>query len=372
VVGYPTMFGVRKKSKVLMALSGGVDSSVALALLVQQGYRVTAAFMVNYDDKDGDALSTKGDACWVPEYRDALRVSAQLGVSLIKLDFREAYKRDVLERVYQEYEHGNTPNPDIWCNQYIKYGAWLDTVRVRGFDFLATGHYAVVRQKGFHSTLQYQLHIPRDTHKDQTYFLHRLNQKQLSHAMFPIGNYTKDEVRKMAVNMNLPTAHKEESMGICFVGEVPIKKFLKNKIHAIPGLVRTTSGEVVGKHEGVELYTIGQRHGFAQKGGERPWYVVAKDIKTHELIVGHDDDPRLYTDRIVLDDVHWISGEPPVDGLKCLLRVRHGQHPLSARVEVGKQGKTVVICDSPIRAVTPGQSAVIYQGTECLGGGVIR
>lgn len=366
------MFVVSKKPKILMALSGGVDSSVALALLVRQGYEVTAAFMVNYDDKSNDVVSTSDESCWVSEYRDALRVSARLGVSLIKLDFREVYQKQVLEHVYREYERGNTPNPDIWCNQYVKYGAWLDMARERNFDVLATGHYAIVKKKGFGSAIRYQLHIPRDMHKDQTYFLHRLNQKQLSHAMFPIGRYTKDEVRAMAIDMDLPTAHKEESMGICFVGEVPIKDFLKNKIQTSSGLVRTTSGDIIGTHEGLAVYTIGQRHGFAQKGGERPWYVVAKNMDTHELIVGHENDPRLYTVRIVLDDVHWISGNPPADGLKCFLRVRHGQTPVPARVEIDTQGEVAIVCDAPIRAVAPGQSAVIYRGTDCLGGGIIR
>lgn len=347
-------------------MSGGVDSSVAAAFLVKAGYDVTGAFMINYDTAD-EAITTDGESCWVPEYRDALRVAARLGIPLLKLDFKKEYKEKVLEYVYREYEAGRTPNPDVLCNSLIKYGAWLEVAKNKGFDILATGHYAQLKKTG----KKYHLLESVDTEKDQTYFLHQLNQEQLSHAMFPIGKYTKHQVRKLALKFNLPTATKEESMGICFVGEVSMKDFLSKRINGKKGKVRKSDGEIIGEHEGLSFYTIGQRHGFAQAGGERPLYVVGKDSSKNELIVGNEDDPMLFTTKIEVEQMNWILGEPVDSSFDCFVRFRHRQKLEKCSVHVSDPSKITITCDNPQRAVSPGQFAVLYKNGECLGGGVI-
>ncbi len=356
----------KRKTKILMAMSGGVDSSVAAALLVRQGYDVTGAFMINYDTMDS-AVTTDGESCWIPEYRDALRVAARLNIPLLKLDFKKEYKEKVLEYVYRKYEAGRTPNPDILCNSLIKYGAWLDVAKRKGFDILATGHYAQVAKKG----KKYHLIESVDSDKDQTYFLHQLNQNQLSHAMFPIGKYKKSEVRELAEKFDLPTANKEESMGICFVGEVSMKEFLSKRIEGKKGNVRKMDGEVIGEHEGLPFYTIGQRHGFAQSGGERPLYVVAKDREKNELIVGYDNDPALFTTKIEISEMNWISGEPMKSSFECLVRFRHRQKLEKCTVQVSNPRTITITCENPQRAISGGQFAVLYNNGECLGGGVI-
>jgi tRNA-specific 2-thiouridylase len=355
----------KRKEKILVAMSGGVDSSVAAALLVRAGYDVTGAFMVNYDAP----LSTSGmmESCWLPDYRDALRVAAHIGIPLLKLDFTAEYRKRVLAYLFREYRKGRTPNPDVLCNTFIKFGVWLDEAKRRGFDMLATGHYAQIQP----SAIGCQLLAAKDHNKDQTYFLHQLNQEQLSRVLFPIGDLRKSEVRTLARRFTLPTADKAESMGICFVGEVPMKDFLARHVAPKKGKVVTTAGEAVGEHDGLPLYTIGQRHGFAQAGGKEPLYVVGKDMRANTLIVGGEDDPRLYARHIVLDKMHWVSGQAPQFPIHCEVRFRHRQ-PLSACRVVNKGKRIVVECRTPQRAVTPGQFAVLYAAGECLGGGTIR
>ncbi len=351
------------KAKILIALSGGVDSAVAAALLVSKGFAVTAAYMVNYDGKNNF-----GESCWVPEYQDAVRVAAAIGIPILKFDFTKEYQTKVLDYMFMEYETGRTPNPDVLCNKYIKFGFWLNKAQELGFEYLATGHYARVSEKnGVFSLVQ-----AIDDNKDQTYFLHQLNQAQLSRTLFPVGEYTKPEVRELAQKFKLPVAQKEESMGICFVGEVPMKEFLQTRIKPSPGKIVMSDGTFVGKHDGLAFYTIGQRNlGVAAPStrGEdtRPLFVVAKNFETNELVVGFDSDPLLYKNEITVNDMHWISGQLPTLPLKCQVRLRHRQ-PLQD-CEIIKD--YLVVFEKKERAPTPGQFAVFYKEGECLGGGVI-
>ncbi|TAN33009.1 tRNA 2-thiouridine(34) synthase MnmA [Patescibacteria group bacterium] len=392
---------MKKKQKILVAMSGGVDSSVAAALLVKQGYNVSGAFMVNYDEKisphaRGGGEGGVGSRCWTGDYRDALRVAAKLGIKLLKLDFTRKYKRDVLDYMYSEYKAGRTPNPDVLCNKFIKFGAWLDKARALGFDKLATGHYAFLpplikgERKGGGV-----LHLlqSKDLNKDQTYFLNQLSQAQLRHVLFPIGEYAKPQVRALAKKFGLPTAEKEESMGICFIGEVPMKEFLMKKIKFKPGNIVLSlpftrgeppprrgpasrrwreRGKVVGQHDGLAFYTIGQRISLSfprlstGESSALPLFVVGKNIKKNELIVGDEKSDMLYSMEARVKDVNWISGNTPNFPLKCQVRLRHRQPLQRCTVSL-----PLVTFTHPQRAVTPGQFAVFYLKGECLGGGVI-
>ncbi|MBI2989631.1 MAG: tRNA 2-thiouridine(34) synthase MnmA [Candidatus Magasanikbacteria bacterium] len=353
-----------KNKKILVAMSGGVDSSVAAALLVERGYDVTGAFMVNFVEHDRYGLP-----CYTADYQDALRVAACLGIGLIKIDFTRQYRSLVLDQMFSEYRAGRTPNPDVLCNSFIKFGVWLEKVQELGFEQLATGHYANINEERKQDGDSiFRLMMAKDGDKDQTYFLHQLNQSQLSRAVFPIGRYNKQEVRELARQFQLPTAEKEESMGICFVGEVPMKEFLQKKIAKNPGdIVFCESGEVIGQHEGLAFYTIGQRHGFEQSGGGEPLFVLDKDFERNRLLVGREDNPLLFKKEICLKDIHWICGQEPEFPLHCEVRLRHRQDLQSVTLE----NNGILRFQQPQKAISPGQSAVFYHRGECLGGGFI-
>jgi len=371
-----------KNKKIIVAMSGGVDSSVVAALLVKKGYDVTGMFAVNYEGQD-----KFGNSCWRDDYEDALRVCAKLGIKLLRLNFVEEYQQKVLDYTFEEYNKGRTPNPDIMCNKFIKFDVWLKKIKELGYDKIATGHYAKLSIKN-------QLLQAKDQNKDQTYFLHQLSKEQLKDILFPLGGFTKKKVRKLAEKFDLATKDKEESMGICFVGEVSMREFLKDKVKAKKGKIVLSSGEVVGKHDGLAFYTIGQKikvdmscHPELVSGSQKPFFVVNKNIDKNEVIVGYEDNPLLYKKEIELENFHWIAGEEPNFPLKCKFRLRHRQelqkgilchselvacHPEVSKDPLKNQSQNYILKSSvPQRAVTPGQFAVIYKGKVCLGGGEI-
>lgn len=343
---------------VFVGLSGGVDSSVTALLLKEQGYRVVGAYMKNWSQ------DLPGFSCpWFEDYQDAKRVAVQLGIPFELLDFEKDYKKLVVDYMIDEYKAGRTPNPDIMCNQEIKFRLFLEAALNKGADLIATGHYA--------RTKDGRLFMAEDSSKDQTYFLYRASSEAFNKTLFPLGDYKKIEVRKLAEKAGLATANKKESMGICFVGKVGVKEFLSQYVETSPGPIVDSHGLTVGEHDGAIFYTIGQRHGL-NAGGGLPYYVSDKDMNTNTVFVTTKlDDEKLWVDTLNLNDVHWVKNEPKEsDELK--VRIRH-RGPLLAIKNIKKSSakKWVIQLKNSERAVAKGQSAVIYHGEECLGGGFI-
>ena len=343
---------------VYVGLSGGVDSSVAALLLKQQGYRVVGVFMKNW------TKAIAGAQCpWREDLADAQRVAVELDIPFKVFDFEREYKQLVVDYMLKEFSSGRTPNPDIICNQEIKFKLFLDASLQEGADLIATGHYAKVKDS--------RLYMAQDEIKDQTYFLYRVTAQALAKTLMPIGDYIKQDIRALAKEFNLPTAAKKDSVGICFVGQVGIRDFLREYIPDVaPGqVILKKSGEALGVHEGAIFYTIGQRHGLGIGGG-KPLYVVGKDMEKNEVYVSDDPgDMSLYADIITITQAHWI-GDPPQEGGKYQVRIRHTGKLTSCQIRKTGTGYLLTL-ERPERAITPGQSAVIYEGKLVMGGGVI-
>lgn len=344
---------------VYVGLSGGVDSSVSAALLKQQGYNVVGVYMKNWT-KD-----LPGMPCpWKEDFQDAKRVAVQLGIDFKVYDFEKQYRDKVVDYMLDGFKAGFTPNPDIMCNQEIKFKLFLATALEDGADFIATGHYA--------NTKDGRLFMAKDANKDQTYFLHRVKSEALQKTIFPLGSLTKPEVRQLAKKFKLVTADKKESMGICFVGKVGIKDFLKQYIQEKPGPIIDQEGREIGQHEGALFYTIGQRRGL-DVGGGLPYYVTGKDMDKNEVYVTTDlQDEKLWSSEIKLTSVHWINGAPDLQGPALMVRTRHRAKLVPVKLlNKSSNSQWIAKLGEDVRALTPGQSAVFYSGDECLGGGIV-
>lgn len=339
-------------TRVFVGMSGGVDSSLTAALLQEQGYQVTGVYMKNWTQ------DLPGMQCpWADDLADAKRVAVQLGIDLKVYDFEAEYRDKVVQYMIDAYQQGYTPNPDIMCNQEVKFKLFLEAALADGADYIATGHYATTKQG--------QLYRAVDENKDQTYFLYRVTERALQHTLLPLGGYTKPQVRAMATERGLYTAAKKDSQGICFVGKVGIREFLSQYVTTQPGpIIEQVSGRQLGMHDGAIFYTLGQRHGL-QLGGGLPYYVVGKDMARNEVYVSTDlNNQAMWRDKLELGALHWINGQPS-DGT-YQVRIRH-RAPLVPAELVG----TTLHVREPQRAAAPGQSAVIYHGQQCLGGGII-
>lgn len=339
-------------------MSGGVDSSVAALLLKQQGYRVVGVYMKNW------SRDLPGMPCpWLEDYQDAKRVAVQLGLEFKIYDFEKEYHGRVVNYMVSEYQAGRTPNPDIMCNQEIKFKLFLETALQEGAELIATGHYA--RSKNG------KLLVAKDANKDQTYFLYRLTPAALQKTIWPLGERTKPEVRQLARRHKLVTADKKESMGICFVGKIGIKEFLSQYVKTVPGKVINQYGLIVGQHDGAIFYTIGQRHGL-NVGGGLPYYVTGKDMQKNEVYVTTNlQDDKLWNKHVRLSSIHWINGEPPKNQ-KLSLRTRHRAELNPVKIlNRSSNSRVAVELANEIRALTPGQSAVFYSGQQVLGGGIV-
>ncbi len=355
------------QTKVIVGMSGGVDSSVSALLLLQQGYQVEGLFMKNWDEDDGTEYCTAKE-----DMADAQAVCDKLGIHLHSANFAAEYWDNVFEHFLEEYKAGRTPNPDILCNREIKFKAFLEYAQMLGADMIATGHYVRRGERDGHTVLLKGL----DPNKDQSYFLHQVGEEELKLTLFPVGELEKPEVRRLAEEHGLITHNKKDSTGICFIGERRFSDFLKQYLPAQPGKIETPNGDVIGEHQGLMYYTIGQRQGLGIGGlkdyPEEPWFAAAKDLDRNVLIAVQGQHPLLYADWLHAGDIFWISGEAPELPLRCKAKVRYRQSDQDCTVEATPEGGYKVVFDQPQRAVTPGQSVVLYLDDLCLGGGVIE
>jgi tRNA-specific 2-thiouridylase len=354
--------------RVVVGMSGGVDSSVAALLLKEQGYAVSGLFMKNWEDDDTDEYCTSRE-----DLIDAVAVADRIGIDIDVVNFSAEYKDRVFSEFLREYESGRTPNPDVLCNAEIKFRAFLDHALGLGADRIATGHYAQLREiEG-----RFELLKAEDGTKDQSYFLYRLDQGQLAKTLFPLGGLYKRDVRELARRAGLPVHDKKDSTGICFIGERPFREFLNRYLPRTPGEIRTEEGAVLGRHNGLTFYTLGQRQGLGI-GGQRdgdgePWYVAGKDRVRNELIVvqGHEH-PALYRDRLTATNLNWLSGGPPHTHWVYAAKTRYRQKDAPCSISGVDAQRCEIEFAEPQWAVTPGQSVVVYESRVCLGGGIIE
>lgn len=355
-----------KKQKVIVGMSGGVDSSVAAWLLLEQGYDVVGVFMKNWSD----SFALKGGECpWEQDHADALKVADQLGIKLYSLNFEQEYKEKVIDYFFTEYKAGRTPNPDIMCNSEIKFKLFFEKALELGADYIATGHYARVE----HGAAESKLLKGVDKTKDQSYFLYRIPQAALRQTLFPLGDREKTWVRAQAHKLGLVTRDKKDSQGICFIGEVDLREFLSQYITDEPGdIIDLETKQVVGRHTGLAWYTIGQRKGMQVGGTGLPLYVAEKDLVHNILyVVKGNYNPALFKNTLQAEDMYWIADIPDLPK-RLQVKIRYRQDDQAGEVAWGQHKESVhVAFDKPQRAVTPGQSVVLYDGEYCLGGAII-
>ena len=370
-----------KKQRVLVAMSGGVDSSIAALLMKKKGYEVIGAFMKNWSQSKDEL----GDCLWKEERKMAMKIASKLKIPLITLDFEKQYKKEVVEKMFSGYRKGITPNPDIDCNQKIKFPLLIKEAKKLNADFIVTGHYSNIRK----NKDSYELFRAKDELKDQSYFLYRLNQNELPWILFPIGNYTKKEIRKIAKKNNFPNFNKKSTVGICFIGKINLKNFLKKKIKPKKGKIRGHEGNIIGEHDGIYYYTIGQRIGprygieISKKNDNKRnlkrWYVAKKSLKRNEIIAAPENHPLLYRKEIMIKNFHLICGNKQdfkkdvlKNSKKVLSRIRHVGELIPSKISYDENKKQFKITlNKAITGISQGQAIVLYQGKKVLGGGVI-
>lgn len=354
------------KKRVVLGMSGGVDSSVAALILKEQGYDVVGIFMKNWNEEDETGVCTATE-----DYEDVSRVASQLGIPYYTVNFEKEYWDRVFSYFLKEYRAGRTPNPDVMCNQEIKFNAFLDYALKLEADYIAMGHYARVKEEDG----KFYLVRGKDNNKDQTYFLSRIGQKALSKALFPIGDIEKSEVRRIAEENNLATAKKKDSTGVCFIGERDFDAFLDKYLLSKPGIIMTVDGKEIGNHHGLIHYTYGQRRGIGigGVGSGEPWFVCGKSLKKNILYVAQGENHEsLFTKSLIADDMFWTLDQPSTMPLKCTAKFRYRQEDIPVTVYDMGNSRIKIIFDNPVKAITPGQVAVLYDGEVCLGSGIIN